>query len=454
MKDPGSFRDPSGFIFIEKNKIFRVINESYKENFQHFISSGLYDVLLKKQLIVEHRHVKKNIVKQQYRVLEVQSIFPITYPYEWSFSQYKDAALLTLKIQKIAIKYGMTLKDATPYNVQFNGHKAIFIDTLSFEKIINENYTWLPYKQFCEMFLGPLSLMSYVNPDLNKLMIAYIDGLPLSLINNLFKIKHKFIPSIFIHFVLPNVINSRVNLKTQSLKKIITKKQHLNIVEQLLSFINKLEVLKEQSEWGEYNTETISEKKNYVYEKENTIERFLKNNTYKTVWDIGANDGFYSRKVAELTKSQVIALDIDWKCVEKNYVINYKKGINNVVPILFDISNPSPGVGWLNNERKDLFSRIGPPDLICLFAVMHHILNRNIPIDLLFNFIEKTKSDALIEYVPFSDPKCKIIFNSRPKDFYYPSQDDFEKKINKNFRIIEMKKLTETNRILYFIKKK
>ena len=130
MKDPGSFRDPSGFIFIEKNKIFRVINESYKENFQHFISSGLYDVLLKKQLIVEHRHVKKNIVKQQYRVLEVQSIFPITYPYEWSFSQYKDAALLTLKIQKIAIKYGMTLKDATPYNVQFNGHKAIFIEIL------------------------------------------------------------------------------------------------------------------------------------------------------------------------------------------------------------------------------------------------------------------------------------------------------------------------------------
>ena len=454
MRDPGSFRDPSGFIFKEKKQIFRVVNESYQTNFNHLISSGLYSELVEKKYIVQHEKTEKNISKDQYCVLKVDRIFPITYPFEWSFSQFKDAAILTLEIQKISLKYKMMLKDANPYNIQFKDSKAIFIDTLSFEKINDENYAWVAYKQFCEMFLGPLCLMSFIDPSLCKLLIPNIDGIPLTLVNKLLKLKHKFNPSIFIHIVLPNIINSKVESIPSEIKKKINKKQHLNIIEQLLIFIKNLKALKEKSEWGEYNFETVSEKKDYVLNKENIIEQLLKNKSYNIVWDVGANDGFYSRKISHLTDSHIMALDIDWKCVEKNYVINKKKNIKNITPILFDLSNPTPGVGWMNNERTNLFSRIGKPDLICLFAVMHHILNRNIPFELLLNFLNETKRDVLIEYIPYSDPKCQIIFKSRPDEFYYPSQNDFEKLIIKNFEIKHIEELVQTKRVLYLIKKK
>jgi len=454
MKDPGSFRDPSGYVYSEKNKIFRVVNTSYSGEYKHLMKSGLYQELTEKEFLVKHKEVKNNLDNKKFKVLEADKIFPINYPFEWSFSQLRDAAILTLKVQKIAIKYGMTLKDATPYNVQFNGFKPIFIDTLSFNKIVNENYAWVAYKQYCEMFLGPLCLMSYQDPTLNKLLIPFLDGIPLRLTNKILKLKHKVKPSIFVNLILPNLITPKLNSNRSSVNnKKISLKQHLNIIEQLLSFTNNLNVLKEESEWGEYNSETIFEKESYVIEKEKVIEEFLKDRKFKIVWDIGSNDGFYSRKVSALTQSHVMSLDIDWQCVEKNYLINKKKKLNKITPILFDISNPSPSIGWANKERTDIFSRIGSPDLICLFAVMHHILNKNIPFEFLMNFIVKSRSDVLIEYVPFYDPKCQIIFETRTDDFYYPNKEEFENSIKENFKIQDMRKLEPTDRILYFLKK-
>ena len=119
MRDGGSFRDPSGFIFYENENVFRSINFSYKKDFDHLVNSGLYDELVQKNLLIKHSEVKeeKNNTSQ-YKKLLVEKIPFISYPYEWSFNQFKDAILLTLKIQKISIQYGMTLKDATPYNIQ------------------------------------------------------------------------------------------------------------------------------------------------------------------------------------------------------------------------------------------------------------------------------------------------------------------------------------------------
>ena len=221
-----------------------------------------------------------------------------------------------------------------------------------------------------------------------------------------------------------------------------------------MNFVRKMKIIKEDSEWGEYNFETVSEKKDYVKDKEETIESMLKDVKHNVVWDIGSNDGYYSRKVSDLTNGHVMSIDIDWKCVEKNYLINQRKKIDNVTPILADLSNPSPGIGWMNQERSPIYSRIGEPGLICLFAVLHHIINRNVPIDFIIDFIAKSSKNVLIEYVPLSDPKSQIIFASRGDEFTYPSQEEFEEKVSSQFNVVEKKKLAQTDRILFLLEKK
>ena len=457
MIDPGSFRDPSGYIFHEDDEVFRVVNLSYKKHYDHLIKSGLYEKLKIEKLLIEHYEVQKiNKIESQYKVLKVDKVPFISYPYEWSFTQFKDSLLLTLKIQLICIEYNMTLKDSTPFNVQFIDNNPIFIDTLSFELIEDDNYVWKPYKQFCEMFLGPICLMSYVDPNLNKLLINYINGIPLNLINKLLPLKSKFNLSVFVHIVLHNMLMIKESSKSNSHgnSKVITKTKHLNIIKQLESFVLGMKLPSFGSEWGEYNEETISEKKGYVIDKENKVNSFLKNKKYNLVWDIGSNDGFFSRIIADKYSNDLISFDIDWRCVDSNYTKCQSLNFKNVFPLILDLSNPTPSIGWMNKERSSVYERFGSPDLISCFAVIHHIINVGIPLGNFIEFLSKSTKDILIEYVPFSDPKCQIIFESRGKDFNYPTENEFVSFLETKFLILKSNTLKETERVLYLLRKK
>ena len=158
--ETSSFRDSSGFLFYENEILYRQINKSYSEHYEHLMKSGLYDSLIKENLLIPHEEVDVYVPlkEKHYKTIQPKLIPFISYPYEWSFSQLKDAALLTLKIQKIAMKFDMILKDASVYNVQFLDGKPIFIDSLSFEKY-EEGKPWKAYKQFCQHFLAPIALM-------------------------------------------------------------------------------------------------------------------------------------------------------------------------------------------------------------------------------------------------------------------------------------------------------
>jgi len=456
MRDGGSFRDPSGFIFYENGNVFRSVNFSYKKNFDHLINSGLYEELVQKKLLVKHSEAKEiENNPSQYKKLLVEKIPFISYPYEWSFNQFKDAVLLTLKIQKISIQYGMTLKDATPYNIQFKNNKPIFIDTLSFELIKEENYVWRPYKQFCEMFLGPICLMKHVDHSINKLLINYINGIPLWLVNKLLPIRSKFNLTVFSHIVLHNLIKENLNSNSSKgvKKSTLSKTKHLNIIDQLEGYVSKLKAPKTNTEWAAYNEETLDEKEEYVIDKEKTVLSFLKEEKYNTCWDVGSNDGFFSYLISKDNAENLISFDIDWRCVDRNYLTCKEQKISNVFPLILDLSNPSPAIGWLNLERGSIFERFSSPDLICCFALMHHIINSGIPFDNFIDFLTKSKKDVLVEYIPLSDPKCKIIFESRDEEFQYPSLEQFKNAVSKRFSVLRTHELEKTNRVLFHLRK-
>ena len=454
MIEPSSFRDPSGFIIYEREKIMRIVNSSYSKNYLKLMSSGLYEKLVSEKKLVSHKEVEaeKHYSKDQFKVLELDKIQTITYPYEWCFSQFKEAALLTLEIQRDSVEYGLTLKDATPYNVQFENNSPIFIDTLSFEEF-SDNYVWKPYKQFCEMFLGPLCLMVFNDMRLCSLLISNINGIPLDLVNKLLPLKSKFNPSIFFHLVLQNSLSKKGSNKKQNSNKKISKKQHLAIIQQLESFVKNLKLKKTKTEWGNYHDETIQEKPQYVYHKEKIIRDFISKVNPKITWDIGSNDGNFSKIAAEDKNSTVYSLDFDWKCIEHNYIRNKKENKNNIFPLLLDLANPSPPIGWMNQERSSIYERLKKPDVIMGLALIHHVINLNIPVSVFIDVLSLSKRYVILEYVPFEDPKCQQIFRSRGDEFEYVSNISFEEIITKKFSIIESIELKETKRKLYFLEK-
>ena len=178
----GSFRDPAGFVFTRDGVLYRQVNESFRSNFEALSTSGLYDALTERGLLIRHEEVDEAPADPSVAavVIRPERVPFISYPYEWCPGQLRAGAIATLEAQKVALEHGMTLRDASAYNIQFVGGRPVLIDTLSFEPAV-EGRPWVAYRQFCQHFLAPLALTSQVDVRLNQLSRVHIDGIPLDL---------------------------------------------------------------------------------------------------------------------------------------------------------------------------------------------------------------------------------------------------------------------------------
>ncbi len=451
QKLAGSFRDPCGFLFIRDGILYRQVNKSYKEDYNYLIESGLYKELVKNNLLIPHQETdsKLALTNEAYKIIKPDLIPFISYPYEWSFCQLKDAALITLQIQKIAFKFGMTLKDSSAYNIQFYKGKPIFIDTLSFEKYV-EGEPWIAYKQFCQHFWAPLALMSYKDIRLNQLLKNNIDGIPLDLASKLLPFKSKLSFSILTHIILHAKSQKHYADKHAiKSKQKINKNSFLAIIDSLESAVKKLTWKLPNTEWGNYyeNTNYSSEA---IKDKIQYLSNFLDKISPKSVWDFGANDGFYSR-IASKKGILTISLDIDPVAVEKNYIKCKNDNEENILPLLFDLTNPSPSIGWENNERGSLFNR-GPVDAVLALALIHHLaISNNLPLEKIANFLNKICKWLIIEFIPKSDSQVKKLLSTRKDIFPNYDQNKFEVEFKKYFNIIISKKIKESDRTLYLM---
>lgn len=447
-----SFRDPSGFVFEDKGKIYRQINEIYKDDYELLMKSGLYKELIREELLIPHKEIKSNETGI-YKIIQPKYLCFISYPYEWCFSQLKDAALLTLRIQKIAMKHGMSLKDASAYNVQFDEGKPVFIDTLSFEKY-EEGRPWVPYKQFCQFFVAPLALMSYKNVDLGKLLTNYIDGIPLDLANDLLPLKSKLNFSIFSHIYLHSRAQKThakdgISRKENSIK--ISKQSLLAIIYSLENTVKNLKIKKIETEWGDYYSFTNYNKTSFNNKKV-VIEKYLKKIKPKSVWDLGANNGEFSR-IASNLNIPTVAFDIDPKAVEINYRITKQKNEKFMLPLRIDLTNPSSAIGWANDERKTLAER-GPVDLVMALALIHHLaISNNLPFAKIAKYFSTLGKYLVIEFVPKEDSKVKILLSTRIDIFSEYDQKSFEKEFSKYFKILDKNNLKNSKRVLYLMNK-
>ena len=448
-----SFRDKSGFLFYQNNILYRLIDISYKEHYDHLINSELYNKLSEKNLLITHEEINDlKLDHDYYKIIKPEKIPFISYPYEWSFSQLKDAALLTLRIQKGAMKYGMTLKDGSAYNIQFFNGKPILIDTLSFE-LYEDGQIWKPYKQFCQHFLAPLALMSKKDIRLNLLSKTFIDGIPLDL-------TAKLLPkTTFGNFGLMAHIHAHAKSQkhyedkedTTIKEQTISKRSFEGLIENLESSIKKMTWNEDKTEWGDYYSDTNYSEKSFE-EKKKIISSAIETINPKIVWDLGANTGIFSR-LASNHGINTISFDIDPLAVERNYLESTKNNEQNILPLISDLTNPSSNIGWNNDERQSFLER-GPADLVFALALVHHLaISNNVPINKIAEFFSTISKSLIIEFIPKSDSQVKRLLSTREDIFENYNEQNFEEEFSKFFKIISSKKLDDSQRTIYIMEK-
>ncbi len=447
----GSFRDPSGHLFTQNNILYRQVNFAYQHNYDLLKQSGLYSVLTEQHLLVAHQELDAAVVgKKAFKILQPQLIPFISYPYEWSFSQLKDAALLTLDIQKKALEHGMSLKDASAYNVQFLQGKPIFIDSLSFEEYI-EGKPWVAYRQFCKHFLAPLALMAYRDYRLIELLRTNIDGIPLDIAAMLLPKRTRYNLSLAMHIHLH--AKSEQKYADKSLDKEprpISKMQLLGIIDSLETTINKLKWTPEGTEWADYY-ENTNYSDNSMRQKEGLVSDFLDFVHPETVWDLGANDGRFSR-IADQKGLLTVAFDIDPGAVEKNY-LRVKNGNGTLLPLVMDLTNPSPAIGWNNTERSSIKQR-GPVDCAMALALLHHLaISNNLPFDHIARFFAGICKWLIIEFVPKDDSQVLRLLRTREDIFTDYHAEAFENSFATYFGIEKSEPIADSKRTLYLMKR-
>lgn len=451
---PSSFRDPSGFLFIRSGVLYRQVNYDYKEHYDLLINSGLYKSLVDSKLLIPHKEVDIKYVKSDnaYKALKPEPIEFISYPYEWCFSQLKDSALTTLEIQKEALKCGMTLKDCSAYNIQFSKGRPVFIDTLSFEKY-REGEPWVAYRQFCQHFLAPLALMSQKDIRLNQLLRVYVDGIPLDLASSLLPFHTRFNIPLSLHIHLHSASQKHYAdkpVKKETLEKRISLRAFMGLIDSLESCIRKLDWSPHHTEWDDYYLSSSNYILQAINHKRQLVSDFLDKLRPQVVWDLGANTGLFSR-IAGGKGIQTICFDMDPACVEINYLTALEKGETNIFPLLLDLTNPSPGIGWENKERMSLWER-GHADTVLALALIHHLaISNNLPLDRIAEFFSKICSSLIIEFVPKSDSNAQKLLATREDIFSNYTQEAFENEFNKLFSIADRVNIRNSERTMYLM---
>lgn len=445
-----SFRDPSGFIFKKDGVVYRQINKAYQKEYDLLISSGLFEKLTKEGLLINHEEVsgyRDN--PEAYKIIKPEQIPFISYPYEWSFSQLKDAATATLKIQEIALEHGMSLKDSSAYNIQFYKGKPVFIDTLSFE-IYKEGTPWVGYRQFCQHFLAPLALMAHKDLRFGLLSQIHIDGIPLDFAANILPTKTKFSMGLGTHLHLHSRSQTKkAETNIKEAKRSLSLGRQLAILDNLKSTVKSLKLPKQKTVWQDYYDNTNYTSK-ATKEKQEIISDWIKKIKPKTLWDAGANDGTFSQ-LASTQKIFTVATDFDHLAVENAYLKTKERKDIFLLPLIIDMTTPSPAIGWENLERDSFLKRSSFDLTLCLALIHHLAIANNLPLAFIAELLSKHTEKLIIEFVPKEDSNTQKLLASREDIFPNYNEKSFEEEFSAYFKILDKRKISQSHRTLYLM---
>ena len=450
-----SYRDTAARVVKKESGYHRYIFQEYKAEYDHLMQSGLYEELTQKELLIEHKEIQIDTDDPKvYKLLYPTQIPFQSYPFEWSYIQWRKAILAYLRINHIALKYGMILKDATPYNFYLTGGKAVMLDTSSF-MFFKENDKWIAYRQFCEEFLSPITLMHYNGAEWSKITMANLRGMPLSFVSKQLPIKSWFNLTTLLHIHLHSNYSS-YNKSTgigNNKNKGFTIEKIKSLQKMIFNTIYKWEKPHQYvSHWSTYYENDI-ESSEYLKDKEATIRKWLEIIKPKSVLDLGANTGKFSFIAAEYAE-RVISLEGDEKCVDE---IEEKISIknSNVFTLTGNVAEPSPTIGFLNSGTESIYKR-GGADLVLGLALVHHlhISNRLSFEQISLLFASFSNEYLIVEFIPITDNKVQILLKDKIINLFNYKEIHFTDSLTRSFNLKEVISLKDTGRRLFLFEKK
>ena len=455
-RDPGSYRDPSGFVYERDGVILRQIAPTFAAQWDRFLESGLYERLRIDELLIEHEPVDlaQAAAPPAHAVIRPQRVDPITYPYEWSFSQLKDAALLTLRSEELANEVGMTLRDASAYNVQFRHGRPILIDSLSFEPAV-AGRAWQPYRQFCEHFLAPLALMARVDIRLGGLQREFLDGIPLGLAARLLpgrsRLSFGLGPHIHLHARAQRRHADDGAAPPGETGGNLSAKRRGTLIESLRTTVEALRWKPAGTEWADYADNTSYDEVATAAKAE-AVRAALARIGGATAWDLGANTGRYAR-IAAAEGYSVVALDVDPAAVERAYLALRTEDVT-ILPLLIDLTDPSPAIGWAGAERRSLLARAHADVAIGLALVHHLAIGANVPLPMIADVFADIAPHAIIEFVPKEDAMVRKLLASRRDIFPDYHLDGLRSAFDRGWDLVEETAIEGSERTLLHFRRR
>ena len=456
--EPGSFRDPESRVFYSGGDVYRALSAEGLADFEALRESGLLDderVVATEQ--VENGAVDRSVlVHEPAGVLRHERIPFVSYPYEWTFSMLKDAALVQLDLLLAALDRDMGLKDSSPYNVQFKGARPVFVDVGSFERL-REGEPWVGHRQFCMLYLFPLLLQSAKDVPFHPWLRGAIDGITPAQMRGMLSFRDRFrrgvFTNVFLHARLEAKYADRPAETKREVNRVFKKELFVANVRRMRKLVARLEWNPPDGVWtayGERNSYTDDDAKR----KDEFVRQVATSQRWGLVWDIGANNGRYSRIAAEGAQT-VVAVDADQGPVELLYRDLRKEGNEQILTLTMNLADPSPGLGWRGLERKSLPER-GKPDLVLALALVHHVaISANVPVREFVDWLASLGSALVIEFPTREDPMVQKLLAGK-RDGLHPDYelDYFERVLGEAFEVERSERLESGTRVLYFARPK
>jgi len=461
--EPGSFRDPQSRVFVDEGRILRVLSASAAADFAALEGTDFYRRFLEDGRLIETHRLAGGDAEAllpalgggaREAVLEHRRVATISYPFEWSFSMLRDAALLTLDVQLAALGEGLTLKDASAYNVQFENARPVFIDLGSFERL-ESGAPWAGYLQFCQHFLYPLLLQAHKGVDFQPFLRGRLDGILPETMAPLFRGHERLRAGVLSHVWLQarlrrSAQDAGAGLRSELRRAGFSKELVLANVRGLRRLVERLEWRPQGSAWVDYAaTHSYSEGDHAA--KRSFVERVVARRRWGVVWDLGANTGTFSRLVAPQAEV-VLALDADHATVDRLYrELRAEVSPPAVLPLVQDLADPSPGLGWRGKERPRLADR-ARPDLILGLALIHHLaLSANLPLAEVLEEFASLGCEAVLEWVDRADPMVERLLRHKSERHEDYDLARFETEIAARFALRSREELSSGSRILYHL---